>query len=67
MSALWDNLHTQPRHQTRYPSEHAVRFLAHIDPPNQMALDIGCGSGRHTKLLLEHRYTVSACDATRRP
>ncbi len=64
MTALWDNLHTQPRHQTRYPSEHAVRFLAHVDPPNRRALDIGSGSGRHTRLLSRYRYEVDACDSS---
>ncbi len=65
MTTAWDILHTQPRHQTRYPSEHAVRFLAHVDPPNRYALDIGCGAGRHTKLLLEHGYIAHGCDTSR--
>ena len=64
MSTAWDELHTQPRHQTRYPSEHAVRFLAGIDPPNRNAVDIGCGSGRHSRLLAEQGYAVSACDSS---
>ncbi len=61
----WDRLHRQPRHQTRYPSEHAVRFLASIDPPNRVALDIGSGSGRHTSLLIHSGYVAHAVDASK--
>ncbi len=68
---MWDRLHVQPRHQTRYPSEHAVRFLANavkqleqIEDGRRLAcaLDIGCGSGRHAQLLLDTGMRTWACD-----
>jgi len=63
MECLWDKLSSQPRYRTRYPSEHAVRFLAGMGDGNgQDAIDIGCGAGRHLKLLREFGYVEHGVD-----
>ncbi len=53
-----------------YPDENVVRLLrkpfAHsATQPNTVALDLGCGSGRHLPLLAEHFEQVIACDFSR--
>lgn len=65
----WDALHQQARHRLEYPSEHVVRFLAgvELDPEDRrtpLALDIGCGSGRHTRLLSDFGYETHSCDVS---
>ncbi len=63
----WDQLHANPRHRTLYPSEHVVRFLAAIvavDDSHKTAIDIGCGAGRHAKLMEDFGFTVRAVDAS---
>lgn len=67
--AQWDVLHSKARHRLEYPSEHVVRFLAGVerdpeDTRQPSALDIGCGSGRHTILLEQFGYQTLACDAS---
>jgi SAM-dependent methyltransferase len=68
-ATAWDTLHRQARHRLEYPSENVVRFLAGIerDPDDRRqptALDIGCGSGRHTILLDQFGFKASACDVS---
>ncbi len=65
----WDALHRQARHRLEYPSEHVVRFLAavELDPEDNRrpeAVDIGCGSGRHSILLEAFGYNAQACDVS---
>ena len=51
---LWEKLHDDRRHQLRYPSEHVVRWLASLGSyGTTTALDIGCGSGRHLRVLTD--------------
>lgn len=64
--ALWNELHEQAQHQLGYPSEHVVRFLSDVGPGNgRWALDIGCGAGRHSKLLVHYGWDVTAIDGSR--
>lgn len=64
-TGLWDGLYKDSRFHTVYPSEHVVRFLAGLgDGDGKTAVDIGCGAGRHTKLLTEFGYTVYPCDSS---
>ncbi len=59
--ALWSDLHRDARYRPRWPSEHVVRWLSRLDG-HGLALDIGAGAGRHTKLLSEFGYTAVATD-----
>lgn len=65
----WDALHQQARHRLEYPSEHVVRFLAgvELDPEGHRtprAVDIGCGSGRHSILAEQFGFKTYACDVS---
>lgn len=45
------------------PSDYWVEFLSKIkNRSEQKALDLGCGAGRHTRLLQELGFDVYACD-----
>ncbi len=44
-------------------SDARARFLAHV-PDNGYILDLGCGSGRDTKIFLEKGYAVDAVDGS---
>jgi SAM-dependent methyltransferase len=59
----WETLHREQRHQLRWPSEHVVRFLA-ATPHVGKAVDIGCGAGRHVKLLRDYTGDISCCDTS---
>lgn len=61
-AAQWDALHIQPRHRLAWPSEHAVRFLSGVK--RGVALDIGCGSGRHCRLLRDGGFDLYATDVS---
>lgn len=68
-NARWDRLYANQRHRLLYPSEPVVRFLAHLQtgwPPGtpNRALDIGCGAGRHTRLLNDFGYVTTAIDSS---
>lgn len=58
----WPDLHAQARYRPRYPEVHVVRWLASLPSAGGLALDIGAGAGRHTKLLSEFGYTTVATD-----
>jgi ubiquinone/menaquinone biosynthesis C-methylase UbiE len=61
----WDTLHEAPRYRPRFPQDDVVRFLARWfdrDVRNLRALDVGAGAGRHTKLLCEMGFSVTAVD-----
>ena len=47
----WDSHYEKEKAKQQYPDENLVRILKGI-PPGP-AVDFGCGSGRHIKLLLE--------------
>ncbi len=64
MTALWERLHADPRHQLRYPSEHVVRWLSGLGSgEGRRALDIGCGHGRHMRLFEEFGYAAFGLDS----
>ena len=65
-STRWDALYQDERHHLVYPSEHVVRFLMQMPGTSVDAVDIGCGTGRHTRLMTELGFNVSACDSTHR-
>lgn len=51
----WERHYTRSRSELLYPDENLVRLLNKSirDPGTLTALDLGCGSGRHLKLLSE--------------
>jgi SAM-dependent methyltransferase len=51
---------TDPRRPPQRASPWVERFVSLI-PPGQV-LDVACGNGRHTRLLLERGYDVVAVD-----
>lgn len=66
-SAHWDQLHEQPRFRPVYPNDHVVRFLMtnrELLEKHHPArfLDIGLGSGRHTKLAAELGFRAFGID-----
>lgn len=63
----WDALYQDDRFRTRYPAEPVVRFLASLPSPpaRPVAVDVGCGAGRHTELLAACGYTAYPCDSSR--
>lgn len=60
----WDRLFSRPRHRLRHPDENVVRFLAPLSPDDGDALDAGCGSGRHTRLLSALGWRTYAVDSS---
>jgi len=54
----WEDHYTSARSELHYPDENLVRLLAKslsrtAAPAGTTAVDLGCGSGRHIKLLSE--------------
>ncbi len=62
MKNVWDQHYERPKSKLTFPDENLVRLLSKIHPPNQKALDFGCGPGRHVYLLQNAGYEVTACD-----
>lgn len=64
--ARWKRLYDSDRFNLKYPSEHAIRFLHRhsAQTPNvcSLALDIGCGAGRHLRLMREMGYQAYGLD-----
>jgi SAM-dependent methyltransferase len=57
----WDNHYTREKSKLNYPDEYLVRMLSKEIRENQTlqngkALDLGCGSGRHLKLLNDFNF-----------
>ena len=60
----WDKHYTSVKSELLYPDENLVRLLKKYillvgDPSKITAVDLGCGSGRHMKLLAE--LGISGC------
>lgn len=64
LSAIWDGWNAGGG--PRYPQEKVVQFTFRNFPANQRrglkALDLGCGSGVHTRFLAREGFEVSALD-----
>lgn len=50
----WNHLHTLRRHHLNYPAEPVVRFIHNLaEAGGTKALDVGCGAGRHMRLMAD--------------
>lgn len=64
----WDALHERPRFRPRYPSESVVRFVAagfgraSSASEARRILDLGCGAGRHLRLIEEFGHDAVGLD-----
>ncbi|PJZ85850.1 class I SAM-dependent methyltransferase [Leptospira harrisiae] len=65
MKNVWDEHYERPKSKLSFPDENLIRLLSRIQPKNRNALDFGCGSGRHSYLLQNEGYTVTACDTAK--
>ncbi|EAK7319644.1 class I SAM-dependent methyltransferase [Campylobacter jejuni] len=58
----WHEMHSQKRHQPRYPSSDLVAFVLKNFKTNDQILDLGCGAGRHVKFLAENGFKAFGVD-----
>lgn len=58
----WHELHSQKRHQPRYPAVDLVSFVFRNFKQNDKILDLGCGAGRHMKFLAENGFEAYGVD-----
>lgn len=61
----WDNYYKHIRRQNplRWPDVQAVRLLSQASlTPNSKILEIACGEGRNTRLLIENGYDVTVIE-----
>ncbi|MBZ7936507.1 class I SAM-dependent methyltransferase [Campylobacter sp. B0100352/1] len=58
----WHEMHSQKRHQPRYPGSDLVAFVLKNFKKNDQILDLGCGGGRHVKFLSENNFNVYGVD-----
>ncbi|PJZ45811.1 class I SAM-dependent methyltransferase [Leptospira brenneri] len=65
MKNVWDEHYERPKSKLAFPDENLIRLLSRVQPNNRKALDFGCGSGRHSYLLQNEGYEVTACDTAK--
>jgi len=58
----WFKLHSDFKHQPKYPSSDLVRFVFKNFPRGGKILDLGCGAGRHLKFLAENGFETYGVD-----
>ncbi|MDX1957933.1 MAG: class I SAM-dependent methyltransferase [Leptospiraceae bacterium] len=63
MKMSWNHHYTKPKSQLSYPDENLVRLLNKNQFTGNRALDLGAGSGRHSILLKNFGFQVTATDS----
>ena len=60
----WEELHSQPQFQLKFPNEMVIRFIkSNFKHPSQTRiLDLGCGAGRHITFMAKEGYCVTGID-----
>ncbi|TKX28876.1 class I SAM-dependent methyltransferase [Campylobacter aviculae] len=58
----WHEMHSQKRHQPRYPSSDLVSFVLKNFKKDDQILDLGCGGGRNVKFLAENDFIAYGVD-----
>jgi SAM-dependent methyltransferase len=61
---IWDEHYRKIKSKLLYPDENLVRILSKISINNGKALDFGAGSGRHSQLLKNFNFNVTALDSS---
>ncbi len=61
-SRFWNHPNTVSDFEQRKPSKFLVDFFSRIKTDNKKILDLGCGGGRNTKMLVSLGFDVYACD-----
>ena len=59
----WDLRYREREHEIQEPNPIITNFAGQIPPGS--ALDLACGTGRHTIWLAEHGWNVTAVDSSR--
>lgn len=61
---LWNDLHKEARHRTKYPAEDVIRFTAKNfrRDGSVKILDLGCGAGRHVIYLADAKVVPYGVD-----
>ncbi|MCC5816510.1 MAG: class I SAM-dependent methyltransferase [Leptospira sp.] len=65
---VWNSHYTKLKSKLTFPDENLVRILSRIDPNLEekgSALDLGCGSGRHSVLLDSMGWKTTGLDYTK--
>lgn len=60
----WEDCYRQGRGVLMYPDEVIVQTLYHLGLNSGTALDVGCGSGRHLKMLWEKGLIARGVDGS---
>src|SRR3990167_266527 len=65
-AGFWNNKSIVKQFSHDRPSSHLIRFLSDsLQDPNATILDLGCGAGRNTAMMVSREFNVYACDTSR--
>jgi len=68
MRNFWEQFYRDSKEYLYYPDENFVRLLSWLSLPKRSKfIDLGCGNGRHIKLIKEQGYIVFGMDRYAKP